>query len=71
MNTSRKATEWLICSSTVNLMLGWQGCHASSDLKFLLKSPLISSKNANFKENLKSPQIKKNRKFHFGNATVK
>ena len=31
----------------------------SSNLKFLLKSPLIFSKNVNFQENLKSPQIQK------------
>ena len=32
----------------------------SSNLKFFLKSPLISSKNADFQENLlKSPQIQK------------
>ena len=32
----------------------------SSNLKFLLKSPLISSKNVDFQENLlKSPQIQK------------
>ena len=32
----------------------------SSDMKFLLKSPLISSKNVDFQENpLKSPQIQK------------
>ena len=29
----------------------------SSNLKFLLKSSLISSKNVDFQENLKSPQI--------------